>query len=161
MRALFLVGCLGLTFACGTVMSQRRNVQHDALELNTATRFGQLDHASHLASPEAKKTFLERRRTWGDEIRILDVQVSHINVKTTEDAEVTVLVDWTRANEGLLRSTVLSQQWHSEGQGPWRLQAERQIRGDRGLFGEKVQAKHLAPARDTQFQSRSLGTVDE
>jgi hypothetical protein len=146
--------------ACSSVAAQRRNVLDEAQELNTASRFGRLDVASQMAAPEAQQTFLERRRTWGSQIRVLDVQVSHVQVKDSDNAEVTIQVDWTRADEGLLRSTVLCQQWHSEDRGPWRLESERQVQGDRGLFGEKVLTRRMAPVNDTQFETRSLGTVE-
>lgn len=149
-----------LPLACSSVAAQRRNVLDEAQELNTASRFGRLDVASQMAAPQAQQTFLERRRTWGHQVRVLDVQVSHVQVKDADNAEVTIQVDWTRADEGLLRSTVLCQQWHSEDRGPWRLESERQVQGDRGLFGEKVRSRRLAPAKDTQFESRSLGTVE-
>ncbi len=154
------IGIALFSLACSSALAQRRNVQDEAQELNTASRFGRLDVASQFATPEAQPTFLERRRLWGDQIRVLDVQVSHVQVKDAEHADVTIQVDWTRTNEGLLRSTRLRQQWYAKNQGPWRLEAEQQVQGDRGLFGEKVQAKHLAPTRDVQFQTRSLGSVE-
>lgn len=161
MRSFLLpVGFALFSLACSSALAQRRHVQDEAQELNTASRFGRLDVAAQFATPEAQPTFLERRRLWGDQIRVLDVQVSHVQVKDEDHAEVTIQVDWTRTNEGLLRSTHLRQNWHAKNQGPWRLESEQQVRGDRGLFGEKIQAKHLAPTRDVQFETRSLGTVE-
>lgn len=145
---------------CSGAAAQRRNVQDEAQELNVASRFGRLDVAVQYAAPEAQKTFLERRRTWGSDVRVLDVQIAHVQVKDPEHAEVTLQVDWTRPSEGLLRSTWLHQEWGSRNRGPWRLQSEKQVDGDRGLFGEKAQTKFLAPTRDTQFQTRSLGSVE-
>lgn len=146
--------------ACSTLAAQRRTVHDEAQELNVASRFGRLDVASQLAAPEAQRVFLERRKEWGDEIRVLDLQIDQVQIKDQNSAEVTLQVDWTRPTEGLLRSTRLQQTWRSKDQGPWRLASERQIHGDRGLFGEKAKAKYLAPAHDTHFQTRSLGSVE-
>jgi hypothetical protein len=145
---------------CNSLAAQRRSVHDEAQDLNVASRFGRLDVASQFAAPEAQRVFLERRKDWGDGIRVLDLQIDHVQVKDSSNAEVTLQVDWTRPTEGLLRSTRLQQTWSTKDQGPWRLQSERQVHGDRGLFGEKAKAKFLAPANDTHFKSRSLGTVE-
>ena len=158
-RVCLLLGAW-VVLGCNTLAAQRRTVHDEANELNIASRFGRLDVASQLAAPEAQRVFLERRKSWGSEIRVLDLQISHVQVKDQNNAEVTLQVDWTRPNEGLLRSTWLQQTWRSKNQGPWRLESERQVQGDRGLFGEKAKARYLTPNHDTQFQTRSLGTVE-
>lgn len=159
-RSVYLLTVTCSVFACNTLAAQRRTVHDEAQDLNVASRFGRLDVASQFAAPEAQRVFLERRKDWGSDIRVLDLQIDHVQVKDQDTAEVTLQVDWTRPTEGLLRSTRLQQTWASKSQGPWRLQSERQIQGDRGLFGEKAKAKYLTPANDTHFQSRSLGTVE-
>jgi hypothetical protein len=159
LRAGLLV-CASMALGCNTLAAQRRTVHDEAQELNVASRFGRLDVASQLAAPEAQRVFLERRKAWGSEIRVLDLQISHVQMKDQDNAEVTLQVDWTRPTEGLLRSTWLQQTWSSKNEGPWRLESEHQVEGDRGLFGEKAKAKHLTPNHDTQFQTRSLGTVE-
>lgn len=159
-RSVYLVASTCALLACNTLAAQRRTVHDEAQDLNVASRFGRLDVASQFAAPEAQTVFLERRKAWGDEIRVLDLQIDHVQVKDENSAEVILQVDWTRSTEGLLRSTRLLQSWASKNQGPWRLQSERQIHGDRGLFGEKSKAKYLTPATDTHFQTRSLGAVE-
>lgn len=149
-----------LVAGCGTLAAQRRNVHDEAQDLNIASRFGRQDVASQFTAPEARKVFLARRKKWGSEVQVLDLQIDHVQMKDKEHAEVTLQVDWTKPSEGLLRSTWLQQSWRSKNQGPWRLEAERQVNGDRGLFGERTASKSLTPAHDTHFQTRSLGTVE-
>lgn len=159
-RGVSLFTAASAVLSCTTLAAQRRTVHDEAQELNLASRFGRLDVASQLAAPEAQRVFLERRKGWGDEIRVLDLQIEHVQIADADNAEVTLLVDWTRPSEGLLRSTRLQQTWQSHDQGPWRLASERQIHGDRGLFGEKTKPKSLTPAHDTHFRTRSLGAVE-
>jgi hypothetical protein len=146
---------------CATQADQRRRLMDQAQDLNVASRFGRLDVASQFAAPEAQPTFMQRRRSWGREIQILDTQLSHSQVKDENHAEVIVQVDWTRANEGLLRTTWVKQEWNAGDRGAWKLEGEQQIDGDKGLFGEQSPAQWLAPAGDRHFQTRSLGVIDE
>lgn len=159
-RAVCVATALGLLGGCATLATQRRNVHDEAQDLNIASRFGRQDVASQFTAPEARRVFLARRKKWGTEVQVLDLQIDHVHMKDKEHAEVTLQVDWTKPSEGLLRSTWLTQTWHSKNQGPWRLEAERRVNGDRGLFGERTAAKSLTHANDTHFQTRSLGTVE-
>lgn len=160
LRSVYLLTAASAVLSCSTLAAQRRTVHDEAQELNLASRFGRLDVASQLAAPEAQRVFLERRKGWGEEIRVLDLQIEHVQIADANNAEVTLMVDWTRPAEGLLRSTRLQQTWRSKDQGPWRLASERQIHGDRGLFGEKTKPKSLTHAHDTHFRTRSLGSIE-
>jgi len=118
-----------------------------------------MDVASQLAAPAAKATFVERRAQWGRDIRVLDAQVNHVQLNAPERAEVTVQVDWTRMNEGTLRSTWLVQTWHAKASGPWLLESEKRSQGDAGLFGELPRDLHPRPQVDRHFETRSLGST--
>jgi hypothetical protein len=150
----------GSVAGCATQADHRRRLMDQAQDLNVASRFGRIDVASQYAMTEAQPTFMQRRRSWGREIQVLDTQISHTQVKDSDDAEVVVQIDWTRATEGLLHTTWVKQEWHSEARGPWKLQAEQQIEGDKGLFGESSPQQALTPAGDRHFQTRSLGAID-
>lgn len=151
---------LATAVGCASQADQRRRLMDQAQELNVASRFGRIDVASQFASPEAQPTFMQRRRSWGREIQVLDTQIAHSQVKDQNHAEVIVQIDWTRASEGLLHTTWVKQEWGSTGQGPWKLQAEQQVEGDKGLFGEHTPQQALVPAGDRHFQTRSLGAID-
>jgi hypothetical protein len=155
---LICAGALVVLFTlpgCATQADQRRRLMDQAQDLNVASRFGRIDVASQYARAEAQPTFIQRRRTWGREIQVLDTQISHSQVKDPGHAEVIVQIDWTRATEGLLHTTWVKQEWTSEDQGPW-----KQIEGDKGLFGEHTPEQALTPAGDRHFQTRSLGSID-
>lgn len=151
---------MAVNVGCASQADQRRRLMDQAQELNVASRFGRIDVASQFASAEAQPIFMERRRGWGREIQVLDTQIAHSQVKDPEHAEVIVQIDWTRASEGLLHTTWVKQEWGSTGQGPWKLQGEQQVEGDKGLFGEHTPQKALSPAGDRHFQTRSLGAID-
>ena len=97
---LLLLGCL-------RPPSPAEQVTDAARELNLATRFGRLDVASERASDAARKSFLERRRQWGNELRVVDIDLSGLSLPDPEHAEVMVNVAWMRMSEGLLRNTVV------------------------------------------------------
>lgn len=159
-RGALLVLLVASMAACATQADQRRRLMDQAQDLNVASRFGRVDVASQYAMPEAQPVFLQRRRTWGREIQVLDTQISHSQVKDDTHAEVVVQIDWTRASEGMLRTTWVKQEWSNSGRGAWKLQAEQQIEGDKGLFGEQAPEQVLAPPADHHFQTRSLGAID-
>jgi hypothetical protein len=164
MRTLFLALSTALplaTFACGAAIAPGQQVLERARDMNTATRFGRLDLASQSAAPEARAAFLERRRSWGADIRVLDVDVEGVNMKDNDHAEVRVVVGWTRMSDGLLHNTTLNQVWNNASGAKWALASESTT-GDWGLFGEgPSEDAEVAPERphDVHFATRSLGAI--
>lgn len=152
--AMPLVACAAAARTPGAQLIDSAN------DLNNATRFGRMDVALEQTAPVARDTFMERHQAWGNEIRVVDVVVTSAQIIDEERAEVLVQIAWTRMSEGLLRSTSLRQSWRNPKSGGWQLEREQRIGGDAGLFGEPLPAVALAPARDTHFKSRSLGTTE-
>lgn len=130
-----------------------------ARELNLAARFGQLDVAAEHASQRTRQTFLQRRARWGDEIRVVDVNLSGLRVHDDEHAEVQVQYAWTRMDEGVLRSTAITQFWENRDESGWRLEREQRAGGDLGLFGETAVNRYVQPRGDVHFPTRSLGST--
>jgi hypothetical protein len=122
-----------------------------------AARFGRLDLAiEHTAAP-AQKTFLERRAAWGRDVRVVDVNLSGLDMQDPEHAEVDVDVSWVRQEEGLLRSTRIRQTWENTVGEGWELSREQHLSGDLGLFGEAAPAPvSRAPRPDVHFPSRTI-----
>ncbi len=149
---LSLSGCMG-----HQTSSQR--LLESARELNLAARFGRLDLAAEHASNSSRKTFLERRSSWGGEIRVVDVNVGNLQVQDDEHAEIVVEYAWTRMDEGVLRTTAVKQYWENPEQAGWRLEREQQAAGDRGLFGERAVDHYVRPTGDVHFPSKSLGVT--
>jgi hypothetical protein len=142
-----LVGCLPSQVPA-------REVSDVARDLNLATRFGRMDLAAEHTSEAHRKRFLESRAEWGTDLRVVDVEVARMNVPDASKAEVIVDVSWVRADEQLLRSTRIRQDWENPG-GGWLLSGEQRIAGDLGLLGEDVVV--LRPeTQDVHFPSKTI-----
>lgn len=157
MRKAFVVSLLAALSLTGCLMPPSRGtlLNDAARDLNVAARFGRLDLAAQKTSRDARQHFLERRAHWGRDIRIVDVELSGVQMQGEDSAEVQVDVSWVRNNEGVMRSTRLAQLWR-DGDGDWMMERERRIAGDLGLFGEPVP---MAPTRqpvDRQFPTRVI-----
>jgi hypothetical protein len=127
--SLFTLGCpLG-------GQSKPARAQEAALELNLNARFGRMELAAERVSPKARDQFFDRRKGWGNDIRVADYDLTGLKMQGEDDAETFVKVAWYRANEGDLRVTTLKQKWH-DFKGDWKLTDEQRIEGDLGLLGE-------------------------
>ncbi|MBX3185294.1 MAG: hypothetical protein KIT72_16525 [Polyangiaceae bacterium] len=126
-----------------------------AREMNLATRFGRLDLAAEHTAAGARPHFLKRRADWGHDIRVVDVELTGMEMKDDENAVVQVDVAWTRMDEGHLRTTRVGQQWQDR-EGSWLLVRERRVSGDFGLFGEPVEEVQTAPRGDVHFPSKTI-----
>jgi hypothetical protein len=147
---LLLVGCLS------PPPSQR--VTDIARETNTTARFGRMDIALEHVSDGARDHFAKHRAAWGNEVRVLDFELSNLTMKDSEHALVVVDIQWMLLAEDLLRMTRVEQTWRgsSEDKG-WSLIRERRVGGDVGLFGEKVaHADKDKPRDDVQFPSKTI-----
>jgi hypothetical protein len=145
--------------ACNAPISPGQQLLENARDMNLATRFGRMDLAAEHAAPKSKDGFLARRKLWGQNVRVVDIDVEHVELNGTDEADVRVMVSWTRMDDGLLHNTTVSQKWESASSGKWSLQSEKREAGDTGLFGEKMQAHAGGPPRDVHFATRSLGSV--
>jgi hypothetical protein len=150
--ALFLLGCAH--------QSTQARMQEAATELNVNARFGRMEMAAEHVAPTAKEQFFERRKAWGNRVRVADYEVAGMRLaKGEEDAEMIVKIAWYRVDEGDLRQTTLRQKWH-DFKGSWKLTEETRIDGDVGLLGERIQQvaapAHTGP-RHAQFPTIRLG----
>ncbi len=140
--------------ACMPSQVPAREVSEVARDLNLATRFGRMDLAAEHTSEEHRREFLESRADWGLDVRVVDVELTQLDVPDAETAEVIVDVSWVRIDENLLRSTRIRQNWQNPG-GGWQLSGEERIAGDFGLLGENVTI--LRPeARDAHFPTKTI-----
>lgn len=124
-------------------------------ELNLAARFGRTELTSGLTSEHARKGFIARRKAWGKEVRVLDVELTGFDMPDRDRVRVEVDYAWTRMDEGRLRTTRVAQEWRDSGRG-FRLVSEQRSGGDLGLFGEPVQVSESAPRRDAQFATKVI-----
>jgi len=125
-----------------------------ARELNLSARFGNLEVAAKKATSEARADFLQRHSLWGNEIRVVDVELAGMNMPDSDHAVFDVNYSWMRSNESTLRVTRVTQRWTSL-KGAWSLESEKRAAGDVGLFGEHVDV--LRPVqRNAQFATKTI-----
>jgi hypothetical protein len=151
-----------LAFGCALGgQSKPARAQEAALELNLNARFGRMELAAERVAPKARDQFFDRRKGWGNDIRVADYDLTGLKMQGEEDADTFVKVAWYRANEGDLRVTTLKQRWH-DFKGDWKLTEEQRIDGDLGLLGEPRAAASPgatpAPPRRAQFPTIYLGS---
>ncbi|MEB2310337.1 MAG: hypothetical protein OZ921_09335 [Sorangiineae bacterium] len=140
--------------ACVAPPSPAERLTDAARELNMAARFGRMDVAMGRASKTSRDVFLQRRASWGRDLRVLEIELAGLSMRDSHHAVVSVDVQWMRVNESSLRVTRLAQVWSDE-DGSWQLQRERRMAGDLGLFGEQVEV--LAPERrDAHFETITI-----
>lgn len=136
--ALLLVACPGFHQSPGV------RLQEAATELNVNTRFGRMEMASENVAPTARERFMDRRRLWGNDVRVADYELAGARVKDGEqEAETFVSVTWYRIDQGDLHQTMLRQSWKSF-KGDWKLVDEERKAGDVGLMNEPVAAADAA-----------------
>lgn len=140
---------------CMQPPSRTARLTEAAREMNLAARFGRMDLAAEHAASGAKGHFLRRRAQWGNDIRVVDVELSGLSLKDDTNAVVQVDVAWTRMDEGQLRTTRVGQQWQDR-EGAWRLVREKRIAGDFGLFGEAVEDVQTKPHGDVHFPTKVI-----
>lgn len=152
LAGLLLATTLG---ACMAPPPTSQRVMDAAREMNTAARFGRLDVAASLAAEGARKAFLERRATWGRDVRVLDVELTGMSMQDEHNAVVEVDVAWVASDDTTLRATRVAQVW-SDHDGGWQLVRERRASGDLGLFGEPRPPAPTTGHRDVHFPTRTI-----
>lgn len=152
--------CAALLAACLPTQTSVRKVTDAARDMNVATRFGRMDVAIEHTAAAHRAEFMRRRADWGKEIRILDVEITKLELKDDDTAEVFVDVGWVRMSEGLLRSTRVKQDWESQ-ESAWQLAAEERLSGDLGLLGEPVVVLRPEAPRDVHFPVKTLQPARE
>lgn len=152
------VAILGVALTQGACMqppSRTARLTEAAREMNLAARFGRMDLAAEHAATGARDHFLKRRSEWGANIRVVDVELTGLNLKDKENAVVQVDVSWTKMTEGQLRMTRVGQQWQDR-EGSWQLVREKRVAGDFGLFGEPVNDVKSKPHGDVHFPTKTI-----
>lgn len=149
LAAVVLVGCMPM-------WAPAQQINDVARDVNVATRFGRMDVAMEHTSESHRSEFMRTRADWGKDIRVLDVELSKLELKKTDAAEVFVDVSWVRMDEGVLRSTRLKQTWLNNGD-DWKIDAEERLSGDIGLLGENVVVLRPDAPRDVHFPVKTLG----
>jgi hypothetical protein len=141
---------------CFAPISPVQRVSDAARELNIATRFGKMDLVVTHVDGSFRSEFLARRAQWGRELRVVDLEITGVQVQDSTHALVTFDVSWFPLRDGILRGTHVEQRWQDNSRG-WKLVAEHKKGGDSGLFGELV-VPDSEPHPDVHLPSRTLGS---
>ena len=121
----------------GNLSSQSR-FSDSAYELNDAARWGEVDTASRHVAESYRPRFLARRRAWGEQVSIAEVELSQLKLgsdKKRATSEVTL--SWYDASGMTIRKSSITQRWESQ-RGDYRLVDEVIARGDQSLFADEA-----------------------
>ena len=84
--------------------------------------------------------YAEMHAPWGKALRVVDYELSGMQMRKDGDAEVTVTVTWQRFDETTMRNTELYQRWVPF-RTSWALLSEEERGGDPGLITSIVSLK--------------------
>src|SRR6185503_9169780 len=118
-----------------------------ARELNVTSRYGELSSVLGMTAAGVRQEFVARRTEWGKLVRVVDVELAGLTMDDRDHASVLVDFSWTRADQGILKTTRVLQEWRDE-KGLWQLVREKRVSGDLGLFGEVVASLDTTPRPD-------------
>lgn len=157
-RIAFVIAGLSLATGCMMVPpTPSQKLTEVARDTNLAARFGRMDMALENTADGARDHFSSRRSEWGNDVRVVDVELSGLKMTDTDKATVLVDYQWVRMDEGVLRSTRVEQRWEiPEEHGGWFLVGEKRLEGDFGLFGDRVATVHPVARGDVHFPSKTI-----
>ncbi|GAC1351554.1 MAG: hypothetical protein NVS3B20_03320 [Polyangiales bacterium] len=139
---------------CLSAMTPRGKLDDAVQEVNMAARFGRNDIASERVAVSGRAGYVKRHRLWGNDVRIVDMELSALEKSSQTEAVVLVGFSWFRPNEGTLRATMVRQTWKTaDGTGPWFLVDEERASGDVGLLGEPTVVVLAPPKSNAQFET--------
>lgn len=163
-RALLLVSAL-VAVGCLPPPVPAQTLADSAYDLNVAARFGRMDIALEGVSMDARKDFVLRHASWGQSLRVVDVEMLEMNMASRSEADVVVDVSWQRMDESTLRKTRILQRFVDE-RGTWRLVSEKRTGGDEGLIElpkkkgsrDAEEEESAPPRRDARFRTRVIAS---
>jgi hypothetical protein len=158
MRLLLAIGLSIGTAAC-IVPRGAAKAQLTASDLNVNARFGRMELAAESIAPEGRQQFFEHRKAWGSRIRVADTELSGLQMKGSDDCDISVRIAWYRIDDEELHVTVLRQKWRQYTE-DWKLIGEERGDGDVGLIGEPVMAPAPTERKNTQFPTVRIGAAE-
>lgn len=134
MRAIPLVFAALLSLSgCIAPITPMERLQQSANDVAGALRFGRTDLVAEYVASNAREAFLSRHAVWEDKTRVVDLELSGIYLRSSDEAEAVITVAWLRTDGAMLHTTHISQRWKHEG-GTFRIVDEVFRGGDKALF---------------------------
>jgi hypothetical protein len=147
--------CSALLFGCLGSQSKAAKLQDAAQNLNIAARFGRMDIATELVADKSQGDFYKKHMDWGRDVRVIDIEFQGVQLRSKDEATVTVAVGWQRPTEQELRVTHVMQTWQYGSKG-WKLVDESRAAGDVGLLGEKTEVIRPEQRAAVHFKSVTI-----
>jgi hypothetical protein len=124
-----------------TQLSPSARLSESVYQLNDMSRWGQVDMAVAAVSAKYKTLFRARRKEWGENIAIAEVELLFQQMAPDKESGVSeVAMSWTEANGVILRKSYITQRWANE-RGTFRLVEEAIKKGDPSLFAAAESVK--------------------
>jgi hypothetical protein len=131
---LFVLGLAALV-GCISPQSATQKLTDSAYEVAMATRFGRMDILIQAVRPASRDAFIAAHSGWDSDMRILDVELTGIQVVEPGVAHTHLTVSWHRMDEATLRTSVIRQTW-TNGDDAWAIDKEEISSGDKGLLDD-------------------------
>jgi hypothetical protein len=155
LRSLVLsFGAALVTVGCLAPPSSAQRLTDNAIEMNTAMRFGRMDIAGDYVKQKARQTFATEHAAWGKSLRIVDLEYSGMQMKENDEAETYVTVSWQMFADPTMHETKVIQHWTTE-KGKWSIDSET-TEGDVGLLA-KAKKPQLAPMPMQMLKGAAAG----
>ena len=148
MRATVLCVVL-LIGGCLDNVSPAKQLNDAVLEMNKATRWGQIATASQMVEPSYREQFNDHHRHWGSQVQVADAEVMHVELQAGDEVALAVIAyQWYDVRAMTLNESVVRQRW-SRVTGGYTLISESVIQGDERIFKGKATTSggDDAPAR--------------
>jgi hypothetical protein len=118
---------------CIAPITPMERLQQSANEVAAALRFNRTDVAAEYCAAAAHDEFLVRHAVWGQKTRIVDLELSGIYLRASDEAESIIAISWLREDGAILHSTEIAQRWKRTN-GSFRMVDEVFHGGDKALF---------------------------
>lgn len=138
---LILFALSGCTMTRQT-LDQTVHLFHDDL------RWDRMPMAETVVAPEARPGFQQRHRTWGSQIRIVDIEPVQVGTGGVRGV-ARVHVQWIGGEDSTeVRDSVVEERWDAT-YGRWMLRSERVVAGDPGLLATAAPSRPVASPQYT------------
>src|SRR5262245_28871262 len=134
MRAILFATCLFASACFLNEISASKQLNDAVLEMNKATRWGQLGTAAAMVEPTYRAKFTDNHRHWGSQVQLADSEVVHVELAPDEETALALITyQWYEMRAMTLHESVVRQRWSRTG-GSYTLISEVVIQGDGRLF---------------------------